>query len=155
MLRRSIGSRATARFVDVMVASGQVRFLGRRVLEVPGARSAVRRAIGVEIATGLQIRMPDLSSALSLKGAALQTDGSARVRHAQDGITLFACAARSDISLSKSMRANVNHMIGELENPHHWLSVPAATRLSAIRGVRNVRPGWIPPVAAGGRGAGH
>lgn len=138
--------------VDVMATDDRVRYRGRRVLQVPGAKSAAKRTIAVEIASGVSIQLPDLASALSLKGAALQTEGAGRPRHAQDGITLFACAAGQDISLSHSMRANVNQIIGELGSPNHWLSVPASKRIRAVRGIQQIRPDWVLPAAVAGSG---
>lgn len=136
--------------IDVMATDERVRYRGRRVLQVPGAKSAAKRTIEVGIAQGLSIRLPDLAAALSLKGAALQIEGASRARHVQDGITLFACLPGGDISLSNSMRSNLNQLIAELEHPHHWLSTPAAIRLRAVRGIRQVRPGWVVPVAVAG-----
>jgi len=133
--------------VDVMAVDERTRYLGRRVLQVPGARSAAKRTIPVEVSNGVFVRLPDLASALSLKGAALQTDGAGRPRHAQDGITLFACAAGQDLSLSNSMRVNVNRMVAELGDPNHWLSVPAAKRIRAVRGIQRFRSGWALPAA--------
>jgi hypothetical protein len=133
--------------IDVMGFDDRARYRGRRVLQVPGAKSASKRIAWVEIASGSSIQLPDLASAISLKGAALQTDGAGRPRHAQDGITLFACTAEQEISLSRSMRANVNHLISELENPTHWLSVPAAMRLRAVRAIQQLRPDWNLPTA--------
>jgi hypothetical protein len=139
--------------IDVMSSDDRVRYRGRRVLQVPGAKSAAKRASSIEIAPGVSIQLPDLASALSLKGAALHTDGAGRPRHTQDGITLFACAAGQELSLSRSMRANINGLISALESPAYWLSVPAAVRLRAVRGIQKVRPEWALPaeVQGGGR----
>ena len=53
-----------------------VRFAGRNVLGVPGSRSALNRTIPFALPTGLVIRIPDVASALSLKGAAYYLPGS-------------------------------------------------------------------------------
>ena len=48
--------------VDLMGPEDKpVRFLGRDVLAVPGSRSALNRTIAYETASGVAIRIPDLS----------------------------------------------------------------------------------------------
>ena len=48
--------------VDVMVGEGRgVRFLGRRVVEVPGSRSATNHATWVELEQKVSINLPDLA----------------------------------------------------------------------------------------------
>jgi len=67
--------------VDLMGPEDKpVRFLGRDVLAVPGSRSALNRTIAYETAGGVAIRIPDIESALSLKGAAFRLPGPNRVR---------------------------------------------------------------------------
>ena len=60
--------------VDLMgPEDNPVRFLGRDVLAVPGSRSALNRTIAYKTAGGVAIRIPDLESALSLKGEAFRS----------------------------------------------------------------------------------
>jgi len=75
--------------VDLMGPEDKpVRFLGQEVLAVPGSRSALNRTNAYETAGGVAIRIPDVDSALSLKGAAFRLPGPNRVRHLQDAVTL-------------------------------------------------------------------
>lgn len=137
-----------AEVIDVMAATEGMRFRGRPVLEVPGARSASSRIIEFTLTEEVTIRLPDLASALSLKGAALATDGASRARHARDGITLLACANGADLELSNSMRRNVNRLVTELgSNTEAWLAAPLTARLRATRTIDQLRPGWTPPGA--------
>ena len=95
----------------------QVHFGARVVLSVPGSRSALGLTIDYVTPTGTTIRIPDLGSALSLKGAALGTPSANRLRHAQDAITLFACADPDGLELSRPMRTNINRAITALSDP--------------------------------------
>ena len=71
--------------VDLMGPEDKpVRFLGRDVLAVRGSRSALNRTIAYKTAGGVAIRIPDLESALSLKGAAFRSPGPNRVRAVKD-----------------------------------------------------------------------
>jgi hypothetical protein len=63
------------------------------VVRVPGARSDLKRTATFQTPGGTTIRIPDIASALSLKGAAYHTPSANPERHLQDAITLFACAA--------------------------------------------------------------
>jgi hypothetical protein len=122
-----------------------VRFLGRDVLAVPGSRSALNRTIAYETAGGVAIRIPDLDSALSLKGAAFRLPGPNRVRHLQDAVTLFACLDSAQPVISKSMRKNINSLISGLDNAEAWSFADPTNRRRAIRAIRAVQPAWEPP----------
>lgn len=131
--------------VDLMAAEGSdARFAGHDVVVAPGSRSALRRTVTFELPAGAAVRVPDLSSALSLKGAAYGLPGSNRVRHLQDAVTLFACA-EAELDLSKSMRTNVNTLVRGLEHVDAWGYADASTRRRAVRTVRAFRPGWQVP----------
>ena len=132
--------------VDLMGPEDKpVRFLGRDVLAVPGSRSALNRTIAYETAGGVAIRIPDLESALSLKGAAFRLPGPNRVRHLQDAVTLFACLDTAQPDISKSMRKNINSLIFELDNAEAWSFADPTNRRRAIRAIRAVQPAWEPP----------
>lgn len=132
--------------VDLMTAeNAHARYAGRSVLRVPGARSALKRTVNFTLPTGLGIRIPDLASALSLKGAAYQLPGSNRERHLQDGVTLFACADNTVTDLSASMRRNVNQLINGLDSVDAWTASDARTRRKAVRTVLSLRPDWAVP----------
>lgn len=132
--------------VDLMVADEiDARFAGRPVLAVPGARSALKRTIHHDITGHCRVRLPDVASALALKGAAYRQPGSNRLRHLQDGVTLFACAGDEDMRLSKSMRAHVNALIGALDDAEAWALCPLPLRRRAVLAIRRLRPDWQPP----------
>src|SRR5699024_8762808 len=114
------------------------------VVTAPGSRSALRRTISVRLAPGCTIRVPDLPSALSLKGAAYSLPSSNRVRHLQDAVTLFACV-NAGLDLSKSMRANVNNLVRGLDLVAAWGYARAVTRRRASRALRTFRPDWQVP----------
>jgi len=135
--------------VDLMGECGQedkpVRFLGRDVLAVPGSRSALNRTIAYETAGGVAIRIPDVESALSLKGAAFRSPGPNRVRHLQDAVTLFACLDTAQPNISKSMKKNINTLISAMDNVEAWSFSDPTNRRRAIRAIRAVHHHWEPP----------
>ena len=132
--------------VDLMGPEDKpVRFLGREVLAVPGSRSALTRTIIHKTAGGVAIRIPDVESAQSLKGAAFRLPGPNKVRHLQDGVTLFACLDTAQADISKSMRKNINNLISAMDNPEAWSFADPTNRRRAIRAIRAVQPAWEPP----------
>ena len=135
-----------AEVVDLMAPDGrQVHFRARTVLSVPGSRSALNRAMNYTTPGGTTIRIPDVESSLSLKGAALRTSSANRVRHVQDAVTLLACADPAALDLSKSMRTNINHAINALADPQVWGYADPASRRRAVRTVLAIRPDWVVP----------
>ncbi len=132
--------------VDLMGPEDKpVRFLGRDVLAVPGSRSALNRTIAYETAGGVAIRIPDLESALSLKGAAFRSPGPNRVRHLQDAVTLFACLNTAQPNISTSMKTNINTLIAAMDNAEAWSFADPPNRRRAIRAIRAVQDHWEPP----------
>jgi len=132
--------------VDLMGPEDKpVRFLGRDVLAVPGSRSALNRTIAYQTAAGVAIRIPDLESALSLKGAAFRLPGTNRVRHLQDAVTLFACLDTAQTNVSKSMKKNISNLISGLDNAEAWSFADPTNRRRAIRAIRSVQHLWEPP----------
>lgn len=132
--------------VDLMAPEDRpVRFAGRDVLGVPGSRSALNRTIAFTLPTGVVIRIPDLASALSLKGAAYHLPGANRQRHLQDAVTLFACADTTVLDLSTSMRRNINHLINALHTTAAWTVTDPSSRRRAVRAIRQIRPDWAVP----------
>lgn len=82
--------------IDLMAPDRQappVRHGRRDVLAVPGSSSAMRNTERFELSSGLIVRVPDVTAALSLKGAAAETASGRPIRHAQDAVMLLACAA--------------------------------------------------------------
>jgi len=138
-------TRRGSEHVDLMAPEGaDVRFAGRAVLGVPGSRSALKRTTEHVTPGHSAVRLPDLESALSLKGAAYGCPGPDRARHLQDGVTLFACAAGADLLVSTSMRANINRLIAGLDQVEAWSMSPPLTRRRAVRGIQAIRPDWHP-----------
>jgi hypothetical protein len=132
--------------VDLMGPEDKpVRFLGREVLAVPGSRSALNRTIAYETAGGVAIRIPDVESALSLKGAAFRLPGTNKVRHLQDAVTLFACLDTAQPDISKSMKKNINNLITAMDNAEAWSVADPTNRRRAIRAIRAVQHSWAPP----------
>jgi hypothetical protein len=122
-----------------------VRFLGRDVLEVPGSRSALNRTIAYETAGDVAIRIPDLESALSLKGAVFRLPGPNSVRHLQDAATLFAYLDTAQTDISKSMKKNINNLISAMDGAEAWSFADPTNRRRAIRAIRAVQHQWEPP----------
>lgn len=132
--------------VDLMgPEDSPVRFLGRDVLAVPGSRSALNRTIAYKTAGSVAIRIPDLESALSLKGAAFRLPGPNSVRHLQDAVTLFSCLDTAQPDISKSVKKNINTLIFAMDNAEAWSFADPANRRRAIRGIRAVQHRWEPP----------
>lgn len=128
--------------VDLMVpdTNRPVRLAGRTV---PGSKSALTRTERFTLPTGQTIPIPDLASALSLKGAALSGSTSANhARHTQDGVTLFACAGPDplDPPPSKSMRTNINTLIRWLAKEEPWAHQPTINRTRARQAIHRYNP---------------
>jgi hypothetical protein len=135
-----------AEVVDLMAPEGrQVHFGARTVLSVPGSRSALNRPIDYTTPGGTTIRIPDVESALSLKGAALRTPSDNRVRHVQDAVTLLACADSAALDLSKSMRTKHQPRDQRAVRPQAWGYADPASRRRAVRTVLAIRPDWLVP----------
>ena len=138
--------RRATHHIDLMAPEGRmVSFLGRTVVEVPGAISALKRTIPFTTPGGRTIRVPDLESALSLKGAAWEMPSPNPGRHLQDGVLLFACAGRRELNLSKSMRTNINKLLRGLEKADAWRAADPLTTLRAVRAIQGIRSDWTPP----------
>jgi hypothetical protein len=101
----------------------------------------------VEITIGDgSIRIPDLTYALAIKGAALRTDGFSIPKHATDGIELLACLTATDATpanISRSMRNNINTMLTSLKDPRRWEGVDETLRELAFRAAVKLRPDWM------------
>jgi len=141
--------------VDLMVPdreSWSPRYLGRELVKVPGSGSALKRTIGYELPGGSSIRLPDLASALSLKGAAHQVPGVNPTRHLQDAVTLLACVgpAGFEPAPSKSMRGNINHLVKCLATTAEaWSLAAPQNRVRAQQCIMTFRPDWQAPAFLG------
>jgi hypothetical protein len=106
---------------------------------------ALNRTIACKTTGGVAIRIPDVESALSLKGAAFRSPGPNRVRHLQDAVTLFACLDTVQTSISKSMKKDINNLISAMDNAEAWSFADPTNRRRAIRAIRAVHHLWEPP----------
>lgn len=135
--------------VDLMAPDRQTsppRYLGRPVIPVPGSASALKRAIVHDLRDGLQIRIPDLESALALKGVAYFLPGSNRERHLQDAVTLLDCLDGKEFVASRSMRRSMNRIIRVVgEQPEAWQMCPPKDWPRAIRAARRIDDSWTAP----------
>lgn len=131
--------------IDVMVSeTRQVSFLNRRVLSAPGTRSIDKHTIEITLDSET-VRIPNLLSALAIKGAALRTNGYSIPKHATDGIELLACITANGETLSevsKSMQRNINTMLTCLTDPRLWEGIDETLRELAFRAAVRLRPGW-------------
>lgn len=137
--------------VDLMVSdreSWSPRYLGRDLVKVPGSGSALKRSIVHLLPSGERIRIPDLPSALCLKGAAHQVPSENPVRHLQDSVTLLACAGPDGLrpAPSKSMRANLNHLVKCLSTTAEaWSLAAPENRVRANQCIQTFRQDWVAP----------
>ena len=123
------------------------RFRRRPVLQVPGSDSATAHVESFTLSTGVVIRIPDVTAALSLKGAACGIPSANVVRHAQDGVVLLACAASRGARVpSKSERVNINRLIARLGDVAAWgMASPNVRRLAVLGLKDHFRPDWQAP----------
>lgn len=139
-------TRADGAQIDLMAPENKhTRYAGRDVLGVPGSRSALNRTLWLPTPAGTPIRVPDLGSALSLKGAAYRLPGINPTRHLQDGVTLLACVNTTPLEPSKSMRVNINHLVTGLGRREAWTASDPITRRKATRALQQIRPDWVVP----------
>lgn len=134
--------------VDMLVPDrGELpRFAMRPTLAAPGSASALKSTEWFELGDRVRVRIPDLVGALSMKGAATQTASANSIRHAQDGVVLFACGQIRGLGqVSKSARRNIDLLIRRLDSLEAWSLTNAAVRLRAVRCVQQFRPSWRPP----------
>lgn len=145
-----------SQIVDLMAPEGQtVRYLKRPVIGVPGAKSALRRTVSFVTPGGRTILVPDLASAISLKGAAWGVASPNPVRHLQDAVILFACAGKEELSFSKSMRAHANALVQGLSKADGWRTADPLTTVRAIRAIQNFQSQWIPPPSIANHSTSH
>lgn len=124
----------------------KVRFKQRPVLQVPASSSAMKNAQEFTTATGTTVRIPNLSGALALKGAAYTTPSVNPMRHVQDALVLFACAdLRGAPPPSKSQKAEINKLFRGFDVPESWSLLDDMTAARAARAIASFRPGWSAP----------
>ena len=135
--------------IDLMVPDrvDKVRHARRDVIQVPGSSSALKRTERFTTAGGVEMRVADLTGALSLKGAAYGLPSHDRLRHLQDAVVLFACGGHRTLRApSKSERGNINQLLRDLEKiPEAWSLTDEVVRRRAVQGIWALRPDWVVP----------
>lgn len=123
------------------------RYRRRPVLQVPGSASAMGHVELFGLVSGSSVRIPDVTAALSLKGAACGTPSANPIRHVQDGVVLLACAGRRGARMpSKSERQNINRLIARLDGVEAWSMASQDVRRLAVVGIKDhYRAGWEVP----------
>lgn len=130
-----------------------MRYASREVLRVPGSASALKNTETFTTAAATTVRIPNLAGALALKGAAIETVSPNPIRHAQDGVVLFACAQQRGMpEISNSQRAKINKLLRRLASIEAWSLADRSTRRQAVLAARSVRPDWSPPTMVLRRG---
>ncbi|OIR45753.1 hypothetical protein [Corynebacterium sp. NML130628] len=128
------------------------RWFGQRVVECPGSKSALgnlhngdwKEVVQVNLGGGRIVRIPNVWSALALKGWALKLPSPNRERHVQDCLALFACAAKTNPkrALTKSEREAVNFVLSQsyLGDLNNWTPLKQSHQLEALAEIRRLRP---------------
>lgn len=146
--------------VDVMGIDSERtprRWRGYNVVKCPGSKSALGTLADgtpkdvLEVAVGKvqTVRLPNIWSALAMKGHALRLPDGNRERHFQDALALFACAHRTEVKrgLTKSERAGVNNILSSsyLPEVENWMLLDQAHWGEVLVEIRRLRPqGTIP-----------
>lgn len=154
----------TSFVVDVMAPDSALspqRWRGYRVVHAPGTKSALgldssgkpKEIVSVDLGGGLTADIPNVWSALAMKGHNLRLPDMNRERHVEDAIALFACAHRSSPKrpLTKSERSGLNNLLSSsyFEDVTHWTPLASAHWAEAYAEMSRIRPEGelrIPPV---------
>lgn len=141
--------------VDVMGKDSSLtpdQWFGQRVVKCPGSKSALgkyhngewKEVIEVDLGDGRSVRIPNVWSALALKGWALKQPDVNRERHVQDSLALFACAARTSPkrALTKSEREAVNFVLSQsyLADLSNWTPLQESHYEELLLEIRRLRP---------------
>lgn len=143
--------------VDVMGEDSERapdRWRGYNVVRVkcPGSRSALgnlsdgtpKDVLEVPIGEERTVRLPNVWSAISMKGHALRIAEGNRERHVQDALALLACANRTEVKrgLTKSERVAVNNILSSsyLSDVENWVPLDQEHWGEALQEIRRLRP---------------
>lgn len=107
---------------------------GHLVIRAPGSRSALgtdssgepKQRLVVDVGAGQSVVIPNVWSAIALKGRAYRTPSANRHRHLADAIALFACAHEHPRrALTNSEREAVNFLLSspEVSSLEHWFDL--------------------------------
>lgn len=146
--------------VDVMGKDSERtpgRWRGYNVVKCPGSKSALGRladgspkdVLEISVSKMQTVRLPNVWSAIAMKGHALRLPGANRERHIQDALALFACAHRTEVKrgLTKSERAGVNNILSSsyMSEVENWMPLDQPHWGEALKEIRRLRPqGSIP-----------
>lgn len=141
--------------IDVMGKDSDLtpdRWRGHRVVKCPGSKSALgklpngsdKEVLEVQLGNGRAVRVPNVWSALSIKGHALELADGYKQRHVQDAIALFACASgyQQKRALTKSERKGVNNILSHewLADLNNWTPLEKDYWPAALSEMRRLRP---------------
>lgn len=141
--------------VDVMGKDSDLtpdRWHGYRVVKCPGSKSALgtyasgspKELLELSPHVGKPVRIPNVWSAIALKGHSLLTSAPNRQRHVQDGLALLACAHRAETkrTLTNSERSALNTLLSSdyLAHLENWLPLSETHWDEAWSEIRRLRP---------------
>ena len=134
------------------------RWRGYNVVKCPGSKSALGKlasgtpkdVLEVPVSAAHTVRLPNVWSALAMKGHALRLPDANRERHVQDALALLACADRTEAKreLTKSERAGVNKILSSsyLSEVENWMPLDQTHWGEALQEMRRLRPQGVIPV---------
>lgn len=134
------------------------RWRGYNVVKCPGSKSALGKlasgtpkdVLEVPVSVVHTVRLPNVWSALAMKGHALRLPDANRERHIQDALALLACAHRTEVKrgLTKSERAGVNKILSSsyLSEVENWMPLDQAHWGESLAEMRRLRPQGAIPV---------
>ena len=141
--------------VDVMGKDSENtpdRWRGYNVVKCPGSKSALgilsdgtlKDVLEVPVSDERAVRLPNVWSAISIKGHALRLADGNRERHVQDALALLACANRTEVKreLTKSERVAVNNSLSSsyMSDIENWLPLDQEHWSEALQEIRRLRP---------------
>lgn len=141
--------------IDVMGKDSNLtpdRWLGFRVVKCPGSKSALGRysdgkqkeILEVNVGEGRSVRIPNVWSALAIKGWALRQPDANRQRHVQDSLALLACASVTEPkrNLTKSERKAINFVLSSdyLSHMENWGPLSDRQWQAVLTEIRRLRP---------------
>lgn len=140
--------------VDVLAKddSRNHRLFSYPAVQAPGSKSALgkfrdgrsKERETVDLGDGLSVSIPNIWSAISLKGWACRTSNSDRERHIQDAIALLSCAGKRGErrALTKSERRAVNIVLSSSALGDHlnWMYLSDKAWADVITAIKMLRP---------------
>ncbi|MDK4301380.1 hypothetical protein [Corynebacterium propinquum] len=145
--------RLDGRYVDVLVKDRQreLKWDGYRTIQCPGSSSALgvyndgtdKEVIELVGASGFPFKVPNIWSAIALKGRAYRQPSADISRHLRDAIALFACSTvYANRELTKSENQAFNYLLSssELSDLEMWEELnDEEAEERAVRGILSIR----------------